>query len=383
MLNAPLSPFSTPGSLTIQAIETEAIRVPLNRVYRGSKYAMQNRCTIITRILTQQGVIGEVYTGDTDDEQPIVRKIIQDELAPALIGMDVFNIEGCWERMKPATYDILRDRGVVMQAISAVDTALWDTIGKALGMPLYRVWGGFTDRLPMIAIGGYYGQTRDELAREVSDYVAYGVIGMKFKVGGATPAEDIERLQVAREVGGADFHLMVDANQGYDLQQTIQFVRLAQAADIPLIWFEEPVRWYNDKRWLRDVRLATGIPVTAGQSEYRIDGVRDLVAGGSVDYCNFDSSWGGGPSIWRRVAALCAVYGVQMAHHEEAQVSAHLLASIAHGTYVECFHRDRDPIFWDIQTQPRPLENGIYTLSDQPGLGIELDRAYVARYRVD
>jgi D-galactarolactone cycloisomerase len=374
--------WQKPGSLTIQAIETEAIRVPLNRVYRGSKYSMQNRCTIITRILTHQGVVGEVYTGDTDDEQPVILKIIHEELAPALVGMDVFNTEGCWEAMKPATYDILRDRGVVMQAISAVDTALWDTVGKALNMPLYRVWGGYNKVLPMTAIGGYYGQTRDELAREIADYVGYGVIGMKFKVGGATPEEDLERLKVAVEVGGPDFRLMVDANQGYDLQQTIRFVRLANEAGIVLEWFEEPVRWYNDKRWLRDVRLATGLPVTAGQSEYRIDGVRDLIEGGSIDYCNFDSSWGGGPTIWRRVAAMCSLYGVKMAHHEEAQVSAHLLGSIAHSAYVECFHRDRDPIFWDIQTHPRPLKEGYYTISDRPGLGIELNREYVNKYKV-
>lgn len=375
--------WQKPGSLTIQAIETEAVRVPLNRVYKGSKYSMQNRCTIITRILTHQGVVGEVYTGDTDEEQPVIRKIIHEELAPALAGMDVFNTEGCWEAMKPATYDILRDRGVVMQAISAVDTAIWDTVGKALNIPLYRLWGGYTNRLPMTAIGGYYGQTRDELAQEIQDYVGYGVIGMKFKVGGATPEEDIERLKVAVEVGGPDFRLMVDANQGYDLQQTLRFVRLAEKEGIELEWFEEPVRWYNDKRWLRDVRLGAGIPVTAGQSEYRIDGIRDLIEGASIDYCNFDSSWGGGPSIWRRVAAMCAAYGVKMAHHEEAQVSAHLLASVAHGTYVECFHRDRDPIFWDIQTEARPLVDGYYTLSDLPGLGIQFDRDYVARHRVD
>lgn len=375
-------PYHHPGSLTIQGIETEAIRVPLNRVYRGSKYSMQNRCTIITRILTHQGVVGEVYTGDTDDEQHVILKIIQDELAPALVGKDVFNTEGCWEAMKPATYDILRDRGVVMQAISAVDTAIWDTVGKALDVPLYRLWGGYTNVLPMTAIGGYYGQTRDELAREVADYVGYGVIGMKFKVGGTTPEADLERLKVAVEVGGAGFRLMVDANQGYDLQQTIRFVRLAQDAGIALEWFEEPVRWYNDKRWLRDVRLATGLPVTAGQSEYRIDGVRDLIEGGSIDFCNFDSSWGGGPTIWRRVAAMCSMYGVKMAHHEEAQVSAHLLGSVAHAAYVECFHRDRDPIFWDIQQEPRPLKNGYYTISDKPGLGIELNRDYVKRYKV-
>jgi D-galactarolactone cycloisomerase len=374
--------WEKPGPLTIQKIETEALRIPLDQVYRGSKYSMDSRCTIITRLYTHQGMVGEVYTGDTDREQAEIIKIIHNELAPALVGMDVFNTEGCWEAMKPATYDILRDRGVVLQAIAAMDTAIWDTLGRALEMPLVKLWGGYQDRLPIIAIGGYYGQSFDELAREVEDYRSYDLIGMKFKIGGMTPEEDIERLKIAREAAGPDFHFMVDANQGYELHDAIRFVRLAEAAGITLRWFEEPVRWYNDRRWLRDVRLATGIPVTAGQSENSINGARDLIAAGAVDYCNFDSSWSGGPTIWRRVAGVAAAFGVRMAHHEEAQVAAHLLGAVAHGSYLECFHKNRDPLFWEIQTEPRPIRNGYYEIPSAPGLGISLDRDYVARYRV-
>lgn len=381
--NAGMVEWTRPGPLTIQAIETEAIRVPLDRVYRGSKYSMANRATIITRVLTHQGLIGEVYTGDTDREQGDILAIIHQELAPALIGMDVFNTDGCWEAMKPATYDILRDRTLALQAMACVDSAIWDTVGRALEMPLYKLWGGFTNRLPCIAIGGYYGQTHDELAAEVAGYAGYGVIGMKFKIGGLTAEEDFERLKVAVEVGGPGFRLMVDANQGYDLSQAIRFVRLAQEAGIALEWFEEPVRWYNDRRWLRDVRLATGIPVTAGQSEYRWDGARDLVMSGAIDYCNYDSSWGGGPTAWRRVAAMCDLFGVKMAHHEEAQIASHLLASVHHGSYAEIFHPNRDPVFWHIQREARPIRDGYFTLSDAPGFGIELDRDYIARYRVE
>ena len=193
--------WSKPGPLTIKSIETQAIRVPLDKVYRGSKYSMENRCTIIVTVRTEEGVVGRTYSGDTDAEQADVIKIIERELAPALTGMDVFNTAGCWEAMKPATYDILRDRGVVLQAIAAVDTAIWDTVGKALEMPLYKIWGGYTKRLPMIAIGGYYGQNRDELAQEVQDYVDYGVIGMKFKIGGVTPEEDLEASEGRRRGG--------------------------------------------------------------------------------------------------------------------------------------------------------------------------------------
>ena len=374
--------FNQPGSLTVQSIETEAIRVPLDQVYRGSKYKMENRCTIITRIYTHQGVVGEVYTGDTDGEQPVIRKIIHEELAPAIEGKDVFEIEACWEAMKPATYDILRDRNMVMQAISAVDAALWDTVGKALELPLYRLWNGANKQLPIIAIGGYYGQTDAELAEEIENYRNYQVIGMKFKIGGATPKEDLRRLQIAVKTAGEDFRFMVDANQGYDLRQAIEFVQLAQEAGIKLHWFEEPVRWYNDRRWLKDVRLTTGIPVTAGQSAYSLDSVRDLITEGSIDYCNFDASWAGGPTIWRKAASIAYAFGVDMAHHEEAQVAAHLLASVPNTSYVECFHKNRDPIFWHIQTEAPDIKDGIYTISDRSGFGIQLDKKFVARYRV-
>ncbi|MCA9891772.1 MAG: mandelate racemase/muconate lactonizing enzyme family protein [Anaerolineae bacterium] len=375
--------FQRPGSLTVQRVETEAIRVPLDQVYRGSKYKMGNRCTIITRIYTHQGIIGEVYTGDTDEEQPVIRKIIHDELAPAIEGMDVFGIEACWEAMKPATYDILRDRNMVMQAISAVDAALWDTIGKALEMPLYRLWGGGNNRLPIIAIGGYYGQTDQELAQEIESYLGYELIGMKFKIGGATPKEDLRRLQIAIQTAGQDFRFMVDANQGYTLREAVEFVRLAQNAGITLNWFEEPVRWYNDRRWLKDVRMMTGVPVTAGQSAYSLDSVRDLIVDGAIDYCNFDASWAGGPTIWRKAAAIAYAYGVTMAHHEEAQIASHLLAAAANASYVECFHRNRDPIFWTIQVEPPNIKEGYYTISDRPGFGIQLDRDFVNHYHVD
>ncbi|HLA45259.1 MAG TPA: enolase C-terminal domain-like protein, partial [Aggregatilineales bacterium] len=115
---------------------------------------------------------------------------------------------------------------------------------------------------------------------------------------------------------------------------------------------------------------------------YSLDAVRDLIVEGSIDYCNFDASWAGGPSMWRRAAAVADAFGVKMAHHEEAQIASHLLGAIAHGSYVECFHKNRDPIFWNIQTEAPPIKSGIYTISDSPGFGISLDRDYINRYRV-
>ncbi len=370
------------AGLTIERVETTSLRVPLKKRYSGSAYSMVNRCTIITRLYTRDGVVGEVYTGDTDAEQDVIVRIIHEELAPALLGRSAMNPDGCALAMQPATYDILRDRGLALQAIACLDAAIWDTFGKAVGLPLFRLWGASRDTLPIIIIGGYYGLDARELAAQMERYVAMGVAGCKFKVGGASPAEDAERVRVAREAVGDDFVLMVDANQGYTRDQAVELARRARSMDLNIRWFEEPCRWDNDRRWMRDVRYATGLPVTAGQSEYTVAGVRDLIVDGAIDVCNFDSSWSGGPTVWRRVAGLAAAFGVEMGHHEEPQVAAHLLASIPHGTYVECFDPDRDPIFWGLFANRPAIRDGAYALPDGPGFGIELDRDYVARYQV-
>jgi L-alanine-DL-glutamate epimerase-like enolase superfamily enzyme len=131
---------------------------------------------------------------------------------------------------------------------------------------------------------------------------------------------------------------------------------------------------------MRDVRLTTGISVAAGQSESSRAGIRDLISSGAIDVCNADASWIGGPSEWRRAAAMASAYEVEMAHHEEPQISAHLLASIAHGTYVETFSPDRDPVFWNIIANRRPFVGGIYAVPQGPGFGLELDWDYINRY---
>jgi len=204
---------------------------------------------------------------------------------------------------------------------------------------------------------------------------------MKFKVGGMTPEEDARRLRVVRDFAGPDFVLICDANQGYTTAQAIEFGRLV--ADVQLRWFEEPCRWYNDRRGMRDVRAITGIPVAAGQSEWSRPGVRDLIVDGAIDVCNFDASWGGGPTEWRRVAGMAAAFDVQMGHHEAPHLSLHLLASIPHGTFVECFSPQRDPIYWQLLANRPASHDGRLPLSDRPGLGWELDADLIKRYRVD
>lgn len=364
---------------SIARIETIPVRVPLDRVYRGSYYSMRNRCTIITRIYTSDGAIGECYNGDADEEQGQILSIINDEIAPMLLGTDAWNVELCWQKMLPVTFNILRDRTLALQAMACIDSAIWDLIGKMVGQPLYRLWGGYADALPLIVIGGYYSDDPTAIDREAERYRELGVGGCKFKVGGRTPEEDAERTRRMREAVGPDFIIAVDANQGYRLHDAVRFAQLIR--DCNPVWFEEPCGWQNDTAWMRDVRMMTGTPITAGQSETTPEGVRDLMVNGAIDFCNFDASWSGGPTQWRRVAGTASLFGVRMAHHEEPQISPHLLGSVSHGTYVECFLPERDPIFWNMIANRPALINGLYPILQGPGFGLELDQEYVAKYR--
>jgi D-galactarolactone cycloisomerase len=368
-----------PAELTVERIEVIPVRVPLSRRYTGSHYSMATRCTIVTRVHTAGGIVGEAFNGDTDAEQQLIVGIITDEIVARVTSMSAANIEGCWEAMLPSTYNILRDRSLALQAMACVDSALWDALGKALGTPLYRLWGGYRERLTAVCIGGYYTDDEADIARQIERYRELGFGGCKFKVGGLTPEADARRARLAREAAGEDFVLMVDANQGFTRAEAIRFAR--QTADLNIRWFEEPCRWLNDRLDMRDVRLASGMPVAAGQSESGRQGVRDLIAIGAVDVCNCDASWIGGPSEWRRLAGLASAYEVQMAHHEEPQVAAHLLAAIPHGTYLETFDPDRDPIFWRMIANRREFEVGDYLVPEGPGLGLELDWDFVERYR--
>jgi len=365
--------------LTIRRIVTVPIRVPLDRVYKGSHYRMTHRSTIIIQVHTACGVIGEAYAGDEDAGLEQIEAIIHEEIAPKLIGQDAFATERCWTIARPATWDILRDRRLGLVATATVEVALWDAVGKALGVPLWKLWGGYRDSVPVITIGGYYAADAN-ITAEVKGLVESQFAGMKFKVGGLSPEEDAIRVREARAAAGDAFALAVDANQGWTPMEAIRFARAVE--DCNLLWFEEPCQWQNDRRAMRDVRLAGGIPVCAGQTEFSAAGCRDLMETGSIDYCNFDSSWSGGPTEWRRVAGMATVYDVNMAHHEEPQVAAHLLASIPHGTYLEYFHPQRDPIWHNLIANRPNLVDGRIDLPTAPGLGWELDEDYIARYRI-
>ena len=366
----------------IVAIETIALRTPLTKTAAGSTLKLTHRSTIFTRVHTDAGVVGECFNGNDEELQPAIMRMIHEELTPLIRGKKVAAIDEIWNLTRLATLPFLRDRRIALRAQSCIDTALHDAIGKLAGLPLHVMWGAAREAVPVVALGGYY-RDKDELeglADEVRELKDFGIGGLKLKVGGLTPKQDAERAEVVREIGGDEFTLAVDANQNWSRQEAIEFARLT--SDLKLSWFEEPCRWDNDRREMAIVRAVSGVPISAGQSELSRYGCRDLMIQNAVDICNFDASWGGGPTEWRRVAALASCFDVKVMQHLEAHIGIAMCAGVTNGYCGEVTMPWRDPFFYKLIANQQPFRNGLYHMSALPGWGWIYDTDYLESVRV-
>ena len=203
---------------------------------------------------------------------------------------------------------------------------------------------------------------------------------MKFKVGGLDPDEDAERFRAAREAAGGGFVLAVDANQAWSPRRGDRFARLSRTSVSR--WFEEPCRWHNDRRAMRDVRYGGGVPVCAGQSELSAGGCRDLMEAGAIDVCNFDASWSGGPTEWRRVAAIALAYDVRWAttRSRRSRATCSPRSRTAPTSSASIPTATRSGGTWS-PTGRRSID-GTIELGEGPGLGWELDADYIDAHRV-
>ncbi|MGZ8211785.1 MAG: mandelate racemase/muconate lactonizing enzyme family protein [Burkholderiales bacterium] len=369
--------------MKLESIEAIAVEIPLKHNFGGSTYSVTKRATIVTRATTSDGLTSNVYNGDNRYHGAEIVRLVTDELFPHVKGLSIFETERIWERMFALTHTA-GDRKLLLEAIACLDCAVWDLVGRALGKSVRELLGGYRETLEVISIGGYYmeGKTLADIAREMEQYREAGMAGCKFKVGGMTPVEDAKRVEAARKAIGDDAVLAVDANRGWNANDAIEFSRRVEHLNIR--WFEEPCHWYDDAAMMARVRRATRIPITAGQSEITSHAIRRLLEAHSVDFVNYDVSEGGGVTDWRRAATLCVAAGVQMAHHEEAQIAQHLLSAIPHGTYAECFaHPERDPIWQSMWVNRPQVRNGVMKVSAGPGFDIALDEDMLRRYRVN
>ncbi len=379
--------------MKISRVEAIPLKRQLEQYFEGGTYQIVNRDTIVTRVYTDEGLVGEVFGGDEDHTQDKIIYVIREVLAPLLVGEDPHNVERLWAKMFAQKVDLgnrsihildLYNHAMFTQAIAAVDNAIWDLLGKIHDLPVYKLLGGYQDKVPIIAIGGYYeaGKGQNDLNDEMLHYKEIGMAGVKFKVGRRTIAEDLERVAKVRELVGDDFIIVCDANQGWTPKEAIEFCRAAEP--LKLGWIEEPVIWYDQFEGLRMVRDSTSIPVNAGQGEISAFGCRDLIIRNSVDILNVDVTIAGGVTEWRRIAQMAQLFHVKMAHHEEPQIALHLLAAVPNALYVEIFpNYKRDPMWVDLPIEQPVIRDGYMEVPDKPGFGIDLNPEIIEKYRAD
>jgi len=383
--------------MKIEAIEIIPLDMALEEVFKGGTYQVASRPTLVTRVHLDNGIVGETYGGDEFHTQKEIVAVTRDHLAPLLIGQDVRDFQRLWEAMFHVNVDLgnrglhqldMHPRGILLQAISCLDNAMWDARGKLYKTPVYKLLGGVRDRVPVISIGGYYPKDgRDAceaIAEEVEMVRATGCMGIKMKVGRATLEEDLARVRAARKAGGADFVVTVDANQGWDPLDAVKFCVAMEKADLDVRWMEEPIKWYDQTDGLKLLASKTTIPVNVGQGEISGRACRDLITKGDVSILNLDCTLCGGVTEWQRVADMAKMMNVEMAHHEEPQVAVHLIAANPHALFVEIFaNKVRDPLLWQLPDGFPEIKDGYMTVPQEPGFGIRLKPEVIERYRVD
>lgn len=383
--------------MKIKHIEVIPLDMQLEQVFKGGTYQVASRPTIVTRVTLANGIVGETYGGDEFHTQKEIVAVMKDHLGPLLIGQDVRDFQRLWENMFNVNVDLgnrglhqldMHPRGILLQAISALDNAMWDARGKLYQTPVYKLLGGMRDRVPVISIGGYYPKDGrdacDAIAEEVAMVRETGCIGIKMKVGRATLEEDLARVRAARKAGGRDFVITVDSNQGWDPLDAIKFCVAMEKADLDVRWMEEPIKWYDQTDGLRLLASKTSIPINVGQGEISGRACRDLITKGDVSILNLDCTLCGGITEWQRVADMAKFMNVEMAHHEEPQVAVHLIAANPHALFVEIFaNKIRDPLLWQLPDGFPRISNGYMEVPQEPGFGIKLRPEVIERYRID
>ncbi len=361
--------------MKITSITTEEFRWPRRVPIRNGKHTYTHSGLGVVRIETDENVTG-IGLGGTG----LVGQATIEMLKQQLIGEDPIDVERLWHLMWVPK--IIGRRGLTTRAISAIDIGLWDLRGKVAGLPLYKLLGGFRNRMPTYIAGGYYeeGKGLRELQQEMETNVNLGAKAIKMKVGGVPMREDVARVKAVREAIGPDIKLLVDANCAYRAYEAIQFAERIEAFDI--FWFEEPVA-PDDYAGMRRLADKTSIPIATGENEYTRYGFRDLIEHQSAAILNADANICGGVTEWMKVAALAQAHDLDIAPHGSQDVHIHLVSAISNGLILEFYRDSFDPMWGKIYHDTlRVNADGTVSPPEVPGLGADPNYATLEEFRV-
>lgn len=357
--------------MKIKAVNLSTLNVaappPRNTYYPHNSY-------VVARIQTDEGIEGLGYTQLVGGNgASSVRAYLQDNLVPLLIGEDPLQIGRLWHTMYDADRGI-RKKGIPMYALSAIDIGLWDILGKSVERPLWQLWGGVTDRVPVYGGGGFLSYTIDDLVKEAQATFAIGARHYKMKVGLPDVMENARRVAAVRKAIGDAPKLLVDVNQRLDVHTNVRLGKLIEPHDI--FWYEEPV-YADNIGQCAEVARRINIPVATGENEYTRYGFRDLVEQKAAAILNPDIMRCGGFSELLKISHLAAAYDIGIAPHLAPELAIHVLATIPNALLLE-WSISRTPIW---REEP-VLVDGHMRVPTRPGHGMEFSEEALARFLV-
>lgn len=388
--------------MKIERIDTFILKTPMgHEKFYSSQAGFPERNSMLVRLTTDDGLVGWGEGGQYGPAEP-VKTCIDSVLGPQLLAAESCQPGVVWENLYARTRDFAQ-KGPYIEAISALDIALWDLTGKALGASVSTLLGGqFRSRIRAYGTGGYYATTDFDASRDlallrdtVSGYADQGFGMLKMKIGLLPVADDARRVRAVRETLGDDFVLFADANHAYNSSSAIAMGRELEGAGFQ--FFEEPVP-PEDREGYARVRSRLDIPLAGGEAEYTRYGFRDLIEGGCVDIIQPDLCVCGGISEFRQIVTLATtrnlrtiphVWGSGIALASALQVCAalpatpytHVTVPVQNEPVVE-FDRTRNALRDDLLVEEFVLEDGYLAVPEGPGLGVTVDMDVVERYRV-
>lgn len=351
----------------------------------------------ILKIETDDGLIGwgegKNAAGSAGNYGTLVR-LINEDFGPRLIGRDPADITFIWEdlyngvraekasRSGHAMPEMAR-RGLTVSAISAIDIALWDILGKAEGKPVWKLLGGRkADRLPAYASGGW--ADADHIGEQLKSYISAGGFGaVKMRVGAmdAAPHISAARVRAARKALGPNIELAVDAHGTYTVSGARRFAQMV--ADCDLAWFEEPII-ADDKAGIAEVRATIPIPIATGESEATRFAFRDLAVRRAADIFQPDPAFCGGITEAMRIGTIASAFNLRLAPHLWAGAPCffaglHVCAASPASFTVE-FSLGANPMIHDIVEEKVEVRDGMIRIPEGPGLGFTMDENVLSKY---
>ena len=353
--------------IKITDLNLKMYKWPRSKPITNGLYTYTHNLLSIVVIETDDPNITGIGISGNLEVTPQVGKHMCDHFKKVLINLDPLDNEKIWREMwRPK---LVGRRGISTRIISGIDIALWDIKAKIANMPLYKLLGGFTNKVDAYIAGGYYeeGKGLDELSEEMRENVSLGAKAVKIKVGALSINEDIERVKICREAIGPDIKLMVDANNAYRHYEAIEFARKAEKYD--LFWFEEPVE-PDDYIGQREITRSTSIPIAAGENEYTRYGFRDMINHRAVDILQPDALIMGGVTEFMKVVALAQANDLDIAPHGAQEIHIHLVTAISNGIILEYYRDTVNPMYGKIWENELEIKNGQVYAPDRPGIGL-------------